>query len=422
MKRAGKAICLCLCALLASEVAVSLAEAQSTGQSSPSASPAEIVVAQDNRRVRNFFRRLFRPREIQRESAPILERLQPRERTVRPQRRGRSAAPRPQAIAAVEKAEDAKRVLVVGDFLATALAKGLSAAYRENPNALVIDATSGSSGLVRNDYYDWPAKLPGIVEEQNPDAILVLVGGNDRQGIDTPTGPYALGTDGWRTAYAGRVNALVDAIGATAKPALWVGLVPVQSSTMSRDYSTFNGIVREQIEAKGLPFIETWNGFANAEGKYVSVGPDYRGQSVQLRASDGLNFTRAGQRKLAFFVEQRLDEIFGGIAPQLAAADAAALEPGEEGPQIGPMVPLDALAAAGGDSLATGATQEPEEGEGLGAADAIAKRLAGEEAPPAGRIDFYKWPPPVTVPTPQPAAATTAPAQATTTSASPAAQ
>ncbi len=325
------------------------------------------------------------------------------------QRRSRSAAPRPQAIAAVEKAEDAKRVLVVGDFLATALAKGLSAAYRENPNALVIDATSGSSGLVRNDYYDWPATLPGIVEDQNPDAILVLVGGNDRQGIDTESGPFALGTDGWRTAYAGRVNALVDAIRATAKPALWVGLVPVQSSTMSRDYSAFNGIVREQVEAKGLPFIETWNGFANEEGKYVSVGPDFRGQSVQLRASDGLNFTRAGQRKLAFYVEQRLDEIFGGIAPQLAAADAAALESGEEGPQIGPMVPLDALATAGGDSLATGATQVTEEGEGLGAAETIAKRLAGEEAPPPGRIDFYKWPPSVTAPTPQPAAAATVP-------------
>ena len=88
---------------------------------------------------------------------------------------------------------------------------------------------------------------------------------------------------------------------------------------MSRDYSAFNGIVREQLEAKGLRFVDMWNGFADEEGKYVAVGPDVRGQSVQLRADDGLNFTRAGQRKLAYFVEQELNDMFGGTAPLLAA-------------------------------------------------------------------------------------------------------
>ena len=44
--------------------------------------------------------------------------------------------------------------------MAGALAKGLADAYRDDPNAMVIDASSGSSGLVRDDYYDWPAKVP----------------------------------------------------------------------------------------------------------------------------------------------------------------------------------------------------------------------------------------------------------------------
>lgn len=401
MRQTAKALGLSLAVLLAAGPATTIALAQSSGP--------EIVVAQDNRGVGGFFRRLFRQREFQpvpREPQYRIERPRQQQRTNRRVRRNRTTAPRPAEIAAVEKAEDAKRVLVVGDFVARALAKGLAAAYRENPNALVIDATSGSSGLVRADYFDWPAKLPGIAEEQRPDVILVLVGGNDRQSINTQSGAYALGTDGWRTAYATRVNALLDALKATGKPALWAGLMPVQSRTMSRDYSTFNGIVRERSEARGVPFIETWNGFADAEGKYVAVGPDFRGQSVQLRASDGLNFTRAGQRKLAFFVEQELEKIFGGIAPQLAAAGANAVDTGEAGPQIGPMVPFDALAAAGGDALATGAPAEQGDAGQVGVTEAIAKRLAGETAAPQGRIDFYRWPPPLPDPTPEPAAAT----------------
>jgi uncharacterized protein len=413
MKRVGSIICICV--LVAAEFGLSELHAQTSGP--------EIVVAQDNRSVGGFFRRLFRPRNAAPPpSGPVFRvvpraepRAEPRRQSTRRSRPSRPAspAPTPREIATVEKSEDAKRVLVVGDFMARSLAKGLSVAYRENPDALVIESTSGSSGLVRSDYYDWPAKLPEIVEEQKPDAILVLIGANDRQAIQTDSGSQSVGTDGWRAAYAARAAALADAIKSTGKPALWVGLTPVQSSSMSRDYSAFNGIVREQLEAKGISFIEVWNGFADEEGKYVSVGPDVRGQSVQLRASDGLNFTQAGQRKLAYFVEQELQDIFGGAAPQVASADPAAnVEPGETGPQIGPMVPLDALAVTGGDALATGAPSGGENGVDL--ASTIANRIAGEEAAPPGRADSYRWPPepqrpPVQQnPTPQPAAAAAA--------------
>ena len=68
----------------------------------------------------------------------------------RPQRRNRppAEAPAPE-VAAVEKAPDAKRVLVIGDFMAAALSKGLTDAYAQNANIVVTDVSNGSSGLVR---------------------------------------------------------------------------------------------------------------------------------------------------------------------------------------------------------------------------------------------------------------------------------
>jgi hypothetical protein len=309
-------------------------------------------------------------------------------------------------VAAVEKAENAKRILVVGDFMAGALAKGLTETFAENANVLVIDATNGSSGLVRDDYYNWPGELPGIVEAQKPDAILVLVGANDRQAIAGVGNP---GSDEWRTAYAGRVDSLADALKATGRPALWAGLAPVNSGNMSRDYSAFNGIVREQLESKGLKFIDVWDGFADAEGKFVAVGPDVTGQSVQLRTGDlGLNFTRSGQRKLAYFVEQDLKAILGGSAEPVVAVQESGPSPAEGAaaasaaggtigepveraaplPVIGPMVNIetltlgDELSALGADSASSGA-----------AATAILRRVAGEgNSPPAGRVDNYVWP------------------------------
>jgi hypothetical protein len=368
-------------------------------------SEGDIVVAQfDVFRGPPVFRFLTRP--FRREEGTPPPEAAPREgpSEARPQRQ-RSAAPRQQRrtrqaparraapepapeVVEVEKADDARRILVVGDFMAGALAEGLEEAFADNPDIVVVDASNGSSGLVRADFYDWPAELPAIVAEQRPAAILAMIGGNDRQAIDTATGTHVQGTEGWRAAYAARVGAFADALRATEKPVLWAGLVPVRSGAMSRDYSAFNGIFREQLEAKGMRFVETWNGFADAEGRFVASGPDVSGQPTQLRSSDGINFTRAGRRKLAYFVEQELREILGEAGPAVAAAAAA-----EDGPplapddaaRIGPMVPIEAL-RTGGETLSDGG------GGGGGAAGAlIVERLGAKGGPPAGRVDDYSW-------------------------------
>jgi hypothetical protein len=379
-----------LIAFVAQDAIAPLAQAQS-------AAP-EIVLAQAQEREGGIFRfltRPFRPREAEPQVVPQQQQQQARPRRQREasrprrQRRSEPAAEAPRPIAEVAKAENAKRVLVIGDFMAGALSKGLAEAYAENANVLVIDANNGSSGLVRDDFYNWPGELPAIVEAQKPDAILVLIGANDRQPLTTAGGSQEVGSDGWRIAYMARVAALADVLKATTSPVLWAGLPPVNSGTMSRDYSAFNGIVREQLESKGLRFIETWDGFADAEGKFVAVGPDITGQSVQLRTGDlGLNFTRAGQRKLAYFVEQELNAILGGGAPQVAAADtaAASADPAQPEPEIGPMVNIEALAV--GETLSGTAP-----GASGTAATAILRRLSGNgNAPPAGRADNYAWP------------------------------
>jgi hypothetical protein len=395
VKRATRIAGFCLIALVVQDAIAPPARAQSVAP--------EIVLAQAQEREGGIFRfltRPFRPREAAPQVVPQQQQQQQQARPRRQreasrprrQRRSEPAAEAPRAIAEVEKAADAKRVLVIGDFMAGALSKGLAEAYAENANVLVIDGSNGSSGLVRDDFYNWPGELPAIVEAQKPDAILVLIGANDRQPLPTAGGSQEVGGDGWRIAYAARVAALADVLKATTRPVLWAGLPPVNSGTMSRDYSAFNGVVREQLESKGLRFIETWDGFADAEGKFVAVGPDITGQSVQLRTGDlGLNFTRAGQRKLAYFVEQELNAILGGAAPQIAAADAAAAtasgaEPAEPAPQIGPMVNIEALAV--GEALSGTAP-----GARGTAAASILRRLSGNgNAPPAGRADNYAWP------------------------------
>lgn len=320
------------------------------------------------------------------------ERAKPRK-----ERRTRAVAATPKPVQAVEKAPDARKILVIGDFMAGQLAKGLTQAYAENAGAVVVDANRGDSGLIRADYYDWAKEIPALVVEHGPAAIVVMVGANDRQSVQTDAGAQQVGSDGWRGAYAARVSALVGALKATGKPVLWTGLAPVRPGQMSRDYSAMNGVFREESERAGLRYIDTWNGFADETGKFVAKGPDVGGQQVQLRAKDGVNFTKAGQRKLAFFVEGDLNPILGGsgaggAVPQIAGLEALAGPPPElvrEGapiPTIGPMVPIEAL-TTGGDAL----SGEAAVATGSGAAsDAVLQRLARDgSSAPLGRADNF---------------------------------
>lgn len=446
MKVAFRILCLCLGAMIAAGATFAVARAQS--------SESGIILAQAEGQKRpGIFRFLFKNRRERQVIVPApqgqpparrLKRQQAEPQKAEPRRaergkkakpkrkregakaekaetaakprkqrkkRAAAAAPAAREVKAVEKAPNAKRVLVIGDFLADAMAKGLEVAYKEDAEVVIIDASSGDSGLVRSDLLDWPAKVPELVLEHKPDAVLALIGANDRQPISTETGIQALDSDGWRTAYAARVSVLADALKATGKPVLWAGLVPVRRTAASRGFSTMNGVLREQIEGKGLRFVDTWNGFANDEGKFVAAGPDISGQSVQLRDSDGLNFTKAGQRKLAYFVEQELKLILGDgtqVAVLPGASDGD--QPGvnahaEAAPLISAMLPIEAVVTGGGEFLSAAAA--PGAPADAAVVVAVSRRLSGDGdvRPPAGRADNYLWPAPRLPAPPSPPAA-----------------
>jgi hypothetical protein len=94
-------------------------------------------------------------------------------------------------------------------------------------------------------------------------------------------------------------------------PLIWVGLPPARSRKMTVDYLEFNSIYRIQAEAVGGLYVDVWDGYTNAEGQFVSAGPDINGQIARLRSSDGINMTRTGKRKLAFYVKNAIRKLTG---------------------------------------------------------------------------------------------------------------
>src|SRR5665647_1603747 len=83
-----------------------------------------------------------------------------------------------------------RNVLVLGDAMADWLAYGLEDAYAEQPDMGVIRKHKTVSGLIsyqpRGEPSDWAAAAKGILATEKPDAIVVMLGLDDRVAIREP--------------------------------------------------------------------------------------------------------------------------------------------------------------------------------------------------------------------------------------------
>ena len=222
----------------------------------------------------------------------------------------------------VQKLDTAKHVLVIGDFMAGSVGDGLMDTFAGEPGVVIDEKTDGASGLVRNDHRDWVASLPGLLDETKAVAVVVALGSNDRQKMLIDGTREEFHTPKWTAEYERRVAALTSLASQRQVPLFWVGAPPFQSPSLTADIVTINLMLRRQVEAAGGTFIDIWEGFIGADGKFTATGSGVDGQQARLRGSDGVSLTKAGRAKAAFYVEKPLRRILGDTSIQAPLATA----------------------------------------------------------------------------------------------------
>lgn len=244
-----------------------------------------------------------------------------------------SQVPQAQEPAALAKLDTAKAVVVIGDFMAAGLSQGLVSAYAQNPDIKIVDRSNGSSGFVRDDFFDWPGQAGALLDAEKPAAVVVMLGANDRQPMKIGEERRQPLSDGWTKEYQARTDALAAAIRQRGLPIIWVGLPAFKSASVSSDILALNDIYRKSAETAGGTFVDIWDGFVDENGAFVTNGPDMKGQAVRLRGSDGVTLTTAGKRKVAFYVEKPLNKLLGSETVPSA---------GPAGPEAaGPAAPIN---------------------------------------------------------------------------------
>ncbi|BDA83495.1 hypothetical protein Sa4125_10370 [Aureimonas sp. SA4125] len=333
------------------------------------------------------------PRRIRREPAPRRQKSTSTRKSGKTKARTTASAPAA-APAVVAKSETARSVLVVGDFLAGTLAAGLEKALAKRPDLKVIDASKGSSGLVRADHYDWPGSLPSLIDKEKPAMVVVMLGSNDRQPIESGSMTLAVRSPEWAASYEQRALALASAVGSKEVPLLWVGMPAFRLNNMTADMAFLNEVYRKAATSVSGEFVDIWDGFVDADGAFSYSGPDIAGQQARLRNEDGITMTDAGRDKLAFFAENPVQRILGTDGSAPAVSEAPSRPVAVANPATATSAPLLALtdpSLDGGDVLLGGVPTADRATVASPRDRLVTAGLPGAKTP--GRADDFAWNP-----------------------------
>lgn len=233
------------------------------------------------------------PAETSLESPP------PPEEAATPRERW-AAAPKPPA---------PSRVLLVGaSSIQFALGTELERLLNERYEGLEVERKGKlSTGLTRDDVFDWPAEIAERMARFRPDLVVGQFGGNDAQTILSPTtGRHRFGTEGWDAEYTRRLTALVTEVEARGAEMIVLGMPVMREAGFDRRMDALNALTARVVTAAGGDFLDTRPLSSDAQGEYTaSVRVD--GRTGRMRMDDGVHFTRMGGQHMAAGVARMLE-------------------------------------------------------------------------------------------------------------------
>jgi uncharacterized protein len=352
-----------------------------------------------------------------------------------------------------------RNIVILGDAMADWLAYGLEDAYLEQPDMGVVRKHKTVSGLIKyqpkGEPSDWAAAAKAILATEKADAIVVMLGLNDRVAIPGPeksegkpdkknararpekpapnepsakaddkeadaelspddaadnadlpaviapekgarsiSGVYEFRSDRWVELYSKKIDEMIAVLKSKGVPVLWVGLPAVRGPKATAEMLFLDSLYRDAAGKAGITYVDVWDGFVDEAGRFLQQGPDFEGQIRRLRSYDGVYFTRPGARKLAHYVEREITRLLARATPFTLPTEPATPEANAVPGQPAPRPLAGPIVPLVASSIGT---DQLLGGPGTrpAAVDALAARtlVKGEPlAPPAGRADDFTWP------------------------------
>ena len=164
-----------------------------------------------------------------------------------------------------------------------------------------------STGLVRDDYFDWPAYAKQLSASRDPEAVSFMIGGNDAQNMSIGGRVIEAGSTEWAAEYQRRAAAVMTAFAGAKRRVYWIGMPIARSDRHTKIFKIMNDAVRKAAAGVGgVQYVDIWAMFA-PNGYYQDSFADEYGRVQRMRNSDGIHLSTAGAGYLARRMVRILD-------------------------------------------------------------------------------------------------------------------
>jgi len=191
-------------------------------------------------------------------------------------------------------------LFITGDSLQESSGPQL-AAYANAKSHVVAACTvpKYSTGLVRDDFYDWPANAKAMAAERDPEAVSFMIGGNDAQNMSVGGRVLEAGSPEGAAHDERRAAAVMRAFAAPDRRMYWIGMPIARSDRHTKVFQVANAAVqRAAASVPGVRYVDIWAMFA-PNGRYQDSFANEFGEVQRMRNSDGIHLSTAGAAYLA---------------------------------------------------------------------------------------------------------------------------
>jgi hypothetical protein len=206
--------------------------------------------------------------------------------------------------------DDPMRLWIGGDSLAGSLGPSLGTTTAATGVVAPRFDSRVSTGLMSPGFFDWPKHATEEMAKRDPEAVVFIIDTNDANAMPDLTTTSSTTTD-LRAEYAAKVEEMMQIfIGAAHRPVYWVATPPMKDRQLDDNVKVLNAVIAG-VAAKHpeVTFIDVSDQFSDANGNFTTSVTNDTGNTVTLRAGDGIHLTPAGGDRMA--------------APVFAAIDAA---------------------------------------------------------------------------------------------------
>ncbi|MBI2438796.1 MAG: DUF459 domain-containing protein [Lentisphaerae bacterium] len=200
------------------------------------------------------------------------------------------------------------QVVLLGDSTMRALAHSLERELAKQPGFSAFTFTSLGSGLARLDMFDWLAKVDEVTKAKKPDIVVIMIGANDKQAMQTQTKLIQPGAPEWNWEYARRVGVVLDImIAAGVKRIFWIELPDMRQAKLQEDSLLINMLVQKEAESRPqVAFQSSKKILSRTPGVFSPYIFDANGMPLQVRDADGVHLNRNGADLLAREIVSRI--------------------------------------------------------------------------------------------------------------------